>query len=66
MHPTRIWPDLACHSNKMELHPLFTPGSGPTIAINQDPLPSVNDILDIAENESKENFIFIGQAELIG
>jgi hypothetical protein len=33
-------------------------------SICQDPLPSVNDISDIAENESKENAIFIAQTEI--
>ena len=33
-------------------------------SIRHDPLPSVNDILDIAENESKENAIFIAQTEI--
>jgi hypothetical protein len=32
--------------------------------IRHDPLPSVNDILDIADNESKENAIFIAQTEI--
>jgi hypothetical protein len=50
----------------MELHPLFTPGSDPQNAICLEPLPSVNDILDIAENELKENAFFIAQKELIG
>jgi hypothetical protein len=32
--------------------------------IHHNPLPSVNDILDIAKNESKENAIFIAQTEI--
>jgi hypothetical protein len=32
--------------------------------IRHDPLPSVNDILDIAENETKDNAIFIVQTEI--
>jgi hypothetical protein len=34
------------------------------IFVTADPLPSVNDILDIAENELKENAIFIAQTEI--
>jgi hypothetical protein len=33
-------------------------------SICHDPLPSVNDISDIAENEWKENAIFIAQTEI--
>jgi hypothetical protein len=33
-------------------------------SICHNPLPFVNDILDIAENESKENAIFIAQTEI--
>jgi hypothetical protein len=35
-------------------------------SIRRDPLPSVNDILDIAENESKENAISSKRRKLIG
>jgi hypothetical protein len=33
-------------------------------SIRLDPVPSVNEISDIAENESKDNAIYIAQAEI--
>jgi hypothetical protein len=59
-------PDLACNSTKMELHRHFAIGKERNTICCHNPLPSVNDVLDMAENESKENAIFIAQRELIG
>jgi hypothetical protein len=44
--------------------PTFHAGQRQSNHICHDPLPSVNDILDIAENESKEYAIFIAQTEI--
>jgi hypothetical protein len=61
MHLTRIWPAIPPKWN-------FTHFSRRAAAVefysSRPFLPSVNDILDIAANESKENAIFIAQTEI--
>jgi hypothetical protein len=44
--------------------PAFHAGQRRSNSICHNPLPSVIDILDITENESKDNAIFIAQTEI--